>query len=158
MFGADPWELTDNGRSLVTLFKTLPNSEPEIAKNVWAITALAGVVALFAYLILATLVSCWYMALFIRHVIGHTTYASFRFFSSVTGLKLLGLLAGNFLITLFTLGLGLPLVIQRNMRFLERHILLTGNPLQAEWLHQNTQSRPTTGEGLLNVLDGGSGF
>ncbi|APH59579.1 putative membrane spanning protein [Granulibacter bethesdensis] len=157
-FGADPWVFGDNGRSLVTLFKALPHLEPEIAKNVQTIIALVGVGALFIYLILATLISCWYIALFIRHVIGNTTYASFRFFSTVTGLKLLGQLTGNFLITLFTLGLGLPFVIQRNMRFLERHTLVIGNPLPAEWLHQNTQSLPATGEGLLNVFDGGSGF
>lgn len=97
------------------------------------------------------------MAAFERHVIGRTTLGPLRFSSTLTGLGLLGLMLGNALILLFTLGFGLPVVLQRNMRFLARNLWVSG-VLDLPALVQGTAQEPRLAEGMFQVLDGGGAF
>ena len=102
----------------------------------------------------ASLISLWYVALFERHVIGRTTLGPLRFGSTISAVGLLGLLLGNALILLFTLGLGYPVTVQRDMRFLARNLWVSGG-LDLAALGQGRTQEPRMAEGLFQVLDGG---
>ncbi len=111
-------------------------------------------IGLALFSILSTLVSCWYVALFERHVVGNSALGPMRFSSSVTGVGLFGLVAGNMLIALFTLGLGFPFLLQRNAAFLARNLWCSGS-LDLATLAQSTTGAPRFGEGMYQQLDGG---
>ncbi|MEM6491893.1 MAG: DUF898 family protein [Pseudomonadota bacterium] len=63
------------------------------------------------------------------------------------------LLIGNYLIILFTFGLGAPIVWRRSMRFLTRFILVNAETM--EDAAQSALSKPRQGEGLLSGFDVG---
>ena len=75
--------------------------------------------------------------------------------SLITGRGLLGLALGNVLISLFTLGFGLPIVAHRPARFLARTLLVTGT-LDEAAPRQSSLAMPRTGEGMRQMLDRGS--
>ena len=103
------------------------------------------------------LIGCWYSALFTRHIVDNTRLDTLPLHSTVTGRALLWLYVSNGLIAVVTLGLGLPIVLHRSMRFLARNLLVSGT-LDVEILHQTTLAMPRTGEGMLQMLDHGSIF
>lgn len=105
------------------------------------------------------LIASAYSAAFMRHLLLHTSAAggAIQFGSTVRAADIFKLFAGNMLILLFTLGLGYPVVLQRNVRFYADNILTDGVP-DAGSLHQTTQRAPTLGEGLFQQLDSGGGF
>jgi uncharacterized membrane protein YjgN (DUF898 family) len=117
-------------------------------------TIIAG---LLVFSVGAGLIACWYSAVLARHIFGNTTFAGLRFASSVTARCLLWLILSNGSISLFTLGLGFPVVLQRSMRYLVLTTRVTGE-LAPETIHQSPLAKPSTGEGMLNVLDSGSGI
>jgi len=101
------------------------------------------------------LIQCFYAAALARHISGNTTLgARLQFGSRVTGTALLGLVSGNLLIVIVTLGLGYPLALQRAMRFLARTLTVQGS-IDPSMLGQNKQDGPGTGEGMLNLFDHG---
>lgn len=105
----------------------------------------------------AGLIACWYSAVLARHILGNSAFAGLRFSSAVTAGSLLGLILTNGLISLFTLGLGFPIVLHRTMRYLARTVRVAG-ALAPEAIHQSTLVRPRTGEGMLQALDSGGGI
>jgi uncharacterized membrane protein YjgN (DUF898 family) len=101
------------------------------------------------------LIQCFYTAALARHITGNTTLGGrLQFSSRVTGTGLLGLIFGNLLIVVFTLGLGYPLALQRVLRFLVRTLTVQGS-IDPSVLGQNKQDGPGTGEGMLNLFDHG---
>jgi uncharacterized membrane protein YjgN (DUF898 family) len=112
------------------------------------------IIGIIVFGIGSALIGCWYSALFVRHIIGNTKFDTLPLRSTVTGRALLWLFVGNGLIALFTLGLGLPFVLHRSMRFVARNLLIAGT-LDVEALHQSTLAMPHTGEGMLQLLDHG---
>jgi uncharacterized membrane protein YjgN (DUF898 family) len=118
---------------------------------------LLGFVGAILFGIGSALMSCWYWALLGRHIIGNTTLGPLSLGSLVTGRGLLWLVLGNALISLFTLGFGLPIVVHRSARFLARTLLVTGT-LDEAALRQSSLAMPRTGEGMLQMLDHGSMF
>jgi uncharacterized membrane protein YjgN (DUF898 family) len=115
------------------------------------------VIGLIAFSIGAALIGCWYSALFVRHIIGNTKLETLPLRSTVTGRALLWLIVSNGLIVLFTLGIGMPIVLHRNMHFLARNLLISGE-LDVAALRQSTLAMPRTGEGMLQLLDQGAAF
>ena len=115
------------------------------------------IIGIIAFGVGAALLGCWYSAMFMRHVIGNARLDTLPLRSTVTGRALLWLMVGNGLIAVFTLGLGLPIVLHRSMRFLARNLLVSGI-LNVEALRQSTLAVPRTGEGMLQVLDQGGVF
>ena len=116
------------------------------------------IAAIFAWAVGSALLRCWYLAGMFRHVCANTTLAGTRFASTATGRGLLWLLAGNLLIMVPTLGLGLPFVIQRDLRYLARNLHIEG-AIEGEFLEQGTLKAPRFGEGMFQALDaGGIGF
>ena len=107
--------------------------------------------------ILSALVSCWYQAVFERHVVGNSALGAMHFSSSMTGRGLFGLIAGNLLIGLFTLGLGYPIILHRNAKFLAR-TLWVGSVLDPALLGQSLGTGPRFGEGMYQALDAGGGM
>ena len=106
------------------------------------------------FIVVASVIGTFYRALLARHVMGRTTLGPLRFASSVTGLGLLGLIVGNALILLFTLGLGYPIVLHRDARFLARTLWVQGT-LDPAVLGQATDAVPRFGEGMYQQLDAG---
>ena len=115
------------------------------------------VVGILVFSFGAGLIGCWYMAVMARHIFGNTTFAGLRFSSAVTARSLLWLIFGNGLISLFTLGLGYPIVLHRSMQYLARTVRVSGY-LAPEAIHQSTLPKPRTGEGMLQALDSGGGI
>ena len=106
------------------------------------------------FLVAAAVLGTFYRALLARHIMGRTTLGPLRFGSSVTGLGLLGLSVGNALILVFTLGLGYPIVLHRDARFLARTLWVQGT-LDPAMLGQAAGPAPRFGEGMYQYLDGG---
>ena len=113
------------------------------------------IVGLAAFILISTILASWYNAVVARHIFGNTTLGPLTFASRITGPRLFILLTGNLLIILCTLGLGWPITIQRDARFLARNTLATG-AITPELLGPSTLPAPRTGEGMLSLLDGGS--
>jgi uncharacterized membrane protein YjgN (DUF898 family) len=105
----------------------------------------------------AALISCAYAAAFWRHLLAHTTAGTIQFGSAVAARDLFVLIGGNFLILIPTLGLGYPIVIQRNARFFTGNLLASSTPDPAT-LRQSDRPVPTLGEGMFQQLDAGAGF
>ena len=112
------------------------------------------IAAIVAWTAGSALLRCWYVAGMFRHVCANTTLAGARFASTATGRGLLWLFAGNLLIMVPTLGLGLPFVIQRDLRYLSRNLHIEG-AIEGEFLQQGTLKAPRFGEGMFQALDAG---
>jgi uncharacterized membrane protein YjgN (DUF898 family) len=113
-----------------------------------------------AYLVFAlgaALISAGYSAAFFRHVTSHTSLAGLRFSSPVNAATVLSLVMGNALILLFTLGLGMPIVIHRNARYFTTNLHATGT-LDLDALQQTGQPVSRFGEGMFQALDAGAGI
>lgn len=96
-----------------------------------------------------------------RYLMGHTTFDTARFRSTVTANGLLGLNVVNGLLVVFTLGLGIPWAQVRSMRYSIEHLLVEG-PLDLAAVEQDAHSANATGEALADILDAdvdiGAGF
>lgn len=125
-----------------------PAEAARIGQLVIGVAVIAGVLLST----LSSIVSCWYVAVFERHVVGNTALGTMRLASSMTGGGLLGLVVGNLLIALFTLGLGYPVLLHRNMRYLSRTLWVEGG-LDADALTQASSAGPRFGEGMFQQLD-----
>ncbi len=99
----------------------------------------------------------WYRAALIRHKMIGIYVGDYRFKSDVSGMDLLALNAGNVVIIIFTLGLGLPIVIQRNMKFYAFHTFIGGD-LKTQAIKQAASQPAGVGEGLDDVFDLDTGF
>ncbi len=120
------------------------------------------VIAILVFSVLAGLLATWYWARLARLLMGNTTVilpgtdpaAAPRFQSTVSAAGLLWLFTSNALIALLTLGLGMPIVLHRSIRYLVQTTMLTGH-VDANMLVQSTQAKPRFGEGFLQALDPG---
>ena len=77
--------------------------------------------------------------------------AGLRFRCNVTGWGLVRHRFVNGLIIIFTLGLGLPFVIQRNMRFFSRHNFIIGD-LETSEIKQAQDQNIRSGEGIEDFM------
>ena len=110
------------------------------------------VVAYLVFGLLAGLLSLWYFARVARLIIGGTTLDTLRFRSTVTARGMFWLAVSNTLLTIVTLGFGLPIVLHRSFGFLARNLHMSGQ-LRPETLAQNGLTARRTGEGLLQAFD-----
>ena len=113
--------------------------------------------AVIVFSVLSAVLRCWYLAVFERHVVGNTTLGTVRFASSMQGRALLGLVVGNLLIAVSTLGLGYPVILHRNARFLASTLWRDGE-VEMAGLLQSTIAAPRFGEGLYQQLDTSGGM
>jgi uncharacterized membrane protein YjgN (DUF898 family) len=89
----------------------------------------------------------WYRAAYLNHVFSHTKVGSLGFISTYTGGSLLRLVFGNIVILMLTLGLGFPIIVQRNLRHFSLHVALTGD-ISASGLLQSAHAKAKGGEGV----------
>jgi uncharacterized membrane protein YjgN (DUF898 family) len=124
------------------------------------LTDVLQIIGMFiAFSIIASLVSliahCWYWTKLLSLLAQGTTIAGLTFRTGPRTSQLWWLVAGNTLISLFTLGLGHPFVLQRLWRFLSTHLEIVGT-VDGTVIAQSRLAAPTRGEGLLEALDPGA--
>ena len=89
----------------------------------------------------------WYRAGFWRYVADRARFGEARIAFNAAGGAFAQLFLGNVALLVLSAGLLLPLVWQRKVRFLCRHLVLIG-PLAPEALTQSAEDAATGGEGL----------
>lgn len=99
----------------------------------------------------------WYRASFLRVFVAGTGFEGCRFSAAITPWRLVRLVLGNGLISLFSLGLLRPWAALRVFRYGCAVIALDDVPDFAA-VHQGRDRGPRTGEGLISVLDGAGEF
>ncbi|KIM00090.1 Thymidylate kinase [Paramagnetospirillum magnetotacticum MS-1] len=121
-----------------------------------AAVAFALVLVPLAVLTMA-LPSAWYRAGFYRNLAAGTEFEGSRFSVDIRAWGLIGLVAGNMLISLFSLGVLRPMASLRTFRYGCSVIGVEGEPDFAKVLRAE-DTGPSTGEGLVAVLDGAGEF
>jgi len=81
----------------------------------------------------------------------YTTLDRARFRLDATGASLLGLVLGNLLLVIFTLGIATPFAQQRLVRYLCRRISIHGT-VKIDRIMQSREPLGRTGEGLSDAL------
>jgi uncharacterized membrane protein YjgN (DUF898 family) len=138
----------------------ITGNDPDMAKDPDII--IASVLFLLAVYVLAmlivallyTLSFAWFQAASARTVASHARFQELRFSSTATGGTMARLAIGNFLLIVLTAGLATPVVIQRSIRYVMRHLHVVGS-LDVERLQQASLAKPRIGEGLLETFDPG---
>lgn len=107
----------------------------------------------FAVAILVAVVAWfWYLAYRHRYYWSHTSFQETHFRSTVTAGKLLGLWVSNLLLIVVTLGLAIPWVLARNVRFNLANITLIGS-LDLSRIVQEAQKAGAGAESLAGMLN-----
>ncbi|EME70897.1 hypothetical protein H261_05794 [Paramagnetospirillum caucaseum] len=123
--------------------------------------AVAGMVFTLLLLLVAavTLVLpwAWYRAGFYRNLAAGIEFEGSRFSADTGAWRLMRLVAGNLLLTLFSLGILRPWASLRTFRYACAVIGVEGEPDFAA-VHRSDDSGPKTGEGLAAVFDGAGEF
>ncbi|MDO8607983.1 MAG: YjgN family protein [Phaeospirillum sp.] len=99
----------------------------------------------------------WYRAAVFTRLAAGTSFDGHRFTAQVRTWPLIRLVLGNALISLFSLGVLRPWAAQRTFRFTCSVMAVDGVPDFAA-IHQSADHGPSTGEGLVSVLDGAGEF
>jgi uncharacterized membrane protein YjgN (DUF898 family) len=120
---------------------------PETAR---AFGIIVGIPILFV--ILLSFIWFWYAAYRNRYYWGHTSFAGVHFRSTVSVLGLMKLTAINLLLIVVTLGLALPWVLVRKLRFVFANVSLEG-PVDLSAIQQDTQDASPVGGALGDILD-----
>lgn len=135
----------------------LATQDPQMVQVVMRSILLPLLLVYVVFALGSALISCGYSAAFYRHATGHTTLGRLHFGSDVTALDVLTLILGNIAILLFTLGFGLPIITQRNLRFTTAHLLASGD-IDPGGILQSEQPVSRYGEGMFQALDAGAGI
>lgn len=98
-----------------------------------------------------------YVAALMREKMRGLKVGHLKFMCTVTTGKLIKHKMANALILVFTLGLGFPYIVQRNIRFMVRHHIIMGD-LKAFQAEQGKDQGLTSGEGLETGFDIDAGF
>ncbi|CUW39224.1 conserved membrane protein of unknown function [Magnetospirillum sp. XM-1] len=114
------------------------------------------VIMVLAVLILA-LPWAWYRAGFYRNLAAGIEFEGSRFSADTGAWRLMRLVAGNMIISLFSLGILRPWASLRTFRYACAVIGVEGEPDFAA-VHRSADAGPSTGEGLVAVLDGAGEF
>ena len=112
---------------------------------------------LAAYVLLGAIYSViwsFYSARELRIFAGYTSFGNARFSMDATAGNLVGLVIGNLLIWIFTLGIGSPYVRQRLVRYLCERIKVKGT-VDVDHIAQSQAPLGKTGEGLADAFDVG---
>jgi len=112
------------------------------------------VIFYLAVIVLSLVAFAQYYVAMAREVAAKLTLAELRFGTTITIGRFIRLMLGNVLLFLLTLGLGLPIVIHRSVRFMTNNIQVYGE-IEGSQITQSTLARPRYGEGLLEAFDPG---
>jgi len=114
-------------------------------------------IAYVIFIVGAILIGALYQAFVLRHMADNTELGSMQFSGRFTAGGLLGLLIGNLLIMMFTLGFGYPFALSRSLRYVCNNFCATGT-LDPATLRQTTDRAPRFGEGMFQQLDASGGM
>lgn len=131
-------------------------NDPEGRALVLRIVA-AGLATAIPAWILVLFARSWYAAVLLRRIAEMVTLGGVQPRATVATLGLWWLSTGNMLISLFTLGLGTPIVLHRTARFTADRLALDG-AIDGAAIGQSRQAIPSRGEGLLEAFDAGGAF
>jgi uncharacterized membrane protein YjgN (DUF898 family) len=92
---------------------------------------------------------------FVNNLRLHRNDQMVQFESTATAGGFFSLIAGNFFIILFTLGIGIPWVITRSLKFVANNIQMTGNISLDELEQQQEDFSDASGEDLSDFFDFG---
>lgn len=170
-FGTSRFDYDGQGRDLLKIY-LLTRFLPLVAATLICVGAIAFAVtpyaahdvrsvalAVFGGVLLVFLVFLgswpWFAAARDRYAWSHTTFAAARFRSTVTAGRLFRLYGGDLVRLVFTLGLALPWVVVRHVRFRCANLILEG-PLDLAAVQQEAQAASAVGAGLgdfVGILD-----
>lgn len=97
---------------------------------------------------------CWYQAYLLRYLISRTWFGRMQFVSGVTTGQMWGFIVLNWIILVFTLGVGWPWVLHRTARLIADQLWIYGE-IDAPAVAQALGQGPAIGEGLLDLFDTG---
>jgi uncharacterized membrane protein YjgN (DUF898 family) len=117
----------------------------------------AALTCIIVPFILLPMVRLIYKTALIHEITNHLHAGEIGFKSTVTTFALMKLKLGNFLILILTFGLGLPVIMQRNLRFFAQHTQVRGD-LETSGIKQTLARKPADAEGLNAVMGLDSGF
>jgi uncharacterized membrane protein YjgN (DUF898 family) len=100
-------------------------------------------------------VRCWWMAYSLRYMVSRAWFDRLQFVTGVTTRQIWGFLVLNYVILLFTLGLGGPWVMHRTARLISQQLWIYGE-IDPAAVAQALGGDTGVGEGLLDVFDVGS--
>lgn len=109
-------------------------------------------IGILVFIMVGFIARFWYRATLVRAKYNRLRFGDIGFACSIKGGRLFRQQFGNFLILLFTLGLGYPIVKIRRQRFFCRHFKVLGDLQNADIL-QATGERDKWGEGLGSMFD-----
>lgn len=117
------------------------------------------VISLFVFfylsiIVLSLVAFAQYYVATMREIAAKLTMAELRFGTTVTIGRIIRLALINILVFILTLGLGLPIVIHRSIRFMTDNIQIYGE-IEGSQITQANLARPRYGEGLLEAFDPG---
>jgi len=113
-----------------------------------------GVFFYLSLIVLSLVAFAQYYVAMMREIAAKLTMAELRFGTTVTIGRIIRLALINVLLFLFTLGLGMPIVIHRSIRFMTDNIQIYGE-IEGSQITQANLPRPRYGEGLLEAFDPG---
>jgi uncharacterized membrane protein YjgN (DUF898 family) len=126
----------------------------ELGREHWGLILGLGVFAYLSLIVVSLIAFAQYYVAMLREIAAKLTMAELRFGTTVTTGRMIGFALTNVLIYILTLGLGLPIVIHRALRFITDNIQVYGEIEGSEITHADLP-RPRYGEGLLEAFDPG---
>jgi uncharacterized membrane protein YjgN (DUF898 family) len=126
----------------------------ELGREHWGLGLGLVVFAYLSLIVLSLIAFAQYYVAMLREITSKLSMAELRFGTTVTIGRIISLALVNVLVYLVTLGLGLPYVIHRSLRFITDNIQIYGEIEGSEITHADLP-RPRYGEGLLEAFDPG---
>jgi uncharacterized membrane protein YjgN (DUF898 family) len=130
--------------------------DPDVQNLIWRMAAAFLVAGIPAW-ILVLFARSWYAAALFRRVAEMVELAGVQPRSTITTGGLWWLVAGNMLISLFTIGFGRPIVLHRMARFTAARLEIAGE-VDGVRIGQSQLAMPGRGEGLLEAFNAGGAF
>jgi uncharacterized membrane protein YjgN (DUF898 family) len=93
----------------------------------------------------------WYIAARIRYFLASTSVNNLTFKGTQTAGNMIGLILGNLVILVLTLGLGISIIIQRNLKYFAKNVIIVGD-IETSGIHQSTELLGKSGEGMYGIL------
>lgn len=109
------------------------------------------IITLFLAIPTLTLSRFWYKAAFARHIYASLHISTLGFEGKQTAGNMLGLVAGNLLLFVISLGFAIPLIIQRNMQYIADNVSITGD-MENCTIFQSDAAVDKSGEGIYALL------
>lgn len=146
--------------SLIALFGGLSGafSVIESGSGVDALAAILPFIiaaTVVGIIVLIPLVFCWYFAVEISYFAKSTQFEGLQFELQATLGGLFWLIFGNLLISILTLGFGIPFTQMRTFKYVCQRLEASGH-IDFEAIIQNADQGPGAGEGLADAFDVGA--